>query len=470
MTAASPTTLLDKIWALHRVSERAGGEDLLLVDFNVVHEGPFYAFDALAREGRRVRMPERTFAFADHYVPTAGRGAGTAGIPDPEARTMVEQLAANAARTGIVHFGMDDPGQGIMHVVAPEMGVAQPGALITGSDSHTSTNGAFGALGFGVGASQVKHVLATQTIWMRKPGVMRATIDGTLAAGVSAKDVFLALAAKIGIAGGGGRVLEYAGSTVRAMSMAGRMTLCNLAIDGGARSAIVAPDETTFAWLHGLDYAPAGAQWDEAVAFWRTLRSDDGARFDVEEALDAGGLEPMYTWGTSQDEASPAGGRVPAPDDLPDAGRARRAREALEYMGLAAGTRIADIAVDRVFIGSCTNARLDDLRSAAQVARGRKAVVPAMVVPGSQAVKRAAEVEGLDRIFLAAGFEWRDPGCSMCVGANGDRVAAGQRCVSTANRNSAGRQGRGSRTHLASPASAAACAIAGRLADPRDYL
>jgi 3-isopropylmalate/(R)-2-methylmalate dehydratase large subunit len=465
-----PRTMFDKIFEMHSIRERGEGEALLYVDYNVVHEGPFYAFDGLYQEGRSIRRPAQTVAFADHYVPTLNRERGLDGIADPEARVMVEQLEKNAARSGIIHFGMDHPQQGIMHVAAPELGFVQPGMVVTGSDSHISTNGAFGAFGFGVGASQVKHILATQTVWLRRPKVMRISVDGKLGAGVSAKDVILAIIEKIGISGGAGYVIEYAGSVIRGLTMEGRMTLCNMSIEAGARAGMVAPDEATYAYLLDKPYAPHGKARDDALAFWRTLPGDAGAVFDREVELDGCAIEPMVTWGTCQDEASAISASVPDPQKLADPARRIRAEKALAYMKLKPGMPIRDIRIDRVFIGSCTNARLEDLREAAGVVGGRKVVVPSVIVPGSQSVKRAAESEGLHEIFLGAGFEWRSPGCSMCTGSNGDRVPPGERCASTSNRNFEGRQGRGSLTHLVSPAMAAAAALTGRLADVRDFI
>ncbi len=466
----SAQTLLQKIVDLHTVAAREGGERLLYIDYNVVHEGPFYAFDGLQREGRNVARPMQTVGFADHYVPTTGRERGSAGIADAEARGMVDRLKENAERTGIVHFGIDHPQQGIMHVVAPELGMAQPGMVIVGSDSHTCTNGAFGAFAFGIGASQVKHVLATQTLWVRVPRALRITVDGALCAGVSAKDLALAIIARIGMSGGNGSAIEYAGNAVQALSMEARMTLCNLTIEAGARAGMIAPDEATFDYLIGKPYAPSGAAWTQALAFWKTMRSDADAVFDSEVRIDGSQVQPMVTWGTSQDEACAVSERVPDPRSIDDAARRTRAEHALAYMALKPGTPMRDVAIDRVFIGSCTNARLDDLRAAADVARGRKARIPAIVVPGSRNVKRAAEAEGLHEVFLAAGFEWRDAGCSMCTGANGDLVPAGERCASTSNRNMEGRQGKGSRTHLVSPAMAAAAAVTGRLCDVREFI
>ncbi|MCC6531188.1 MAG: 3-isopropylmalate dehydratase large subunit [Burkholderiales bacterium] len=463
-------TLLKKVVDLHAVARNDDGDLLLYVDYNVVHEGPFYAFDGLAREGREVARPAQTVACADHYVPTTGRDKGTAGIKDAEARDMVERLRQNAERTRIVHFGIDHPQQGIMHVVVPEQGMAHPGMVIVGSDSHTCTNGAFGAFAFGVGASQVKHVLATQTLWVKVPRAMRIDVQGELAPGVSAKDLALAIIARIGMAGGAGAALEYCGSAVRALSMEARMTLCNLTVEAGARSGMVAPDEKTFEYLRELPYAPRGADWEAARSFWQTLPSDPGAVFDSEVSIDGSRLGPMVTWGTSQDEACEVGSRIPEPALIDDPGRRARAERALAYMGIAPGTPLTDIAIDRVFIGSCTNARLDDLRAAARVAAGRKVRIPAIVVPGSRTVKRQAEAEGLHEVLLSAGFEWRDAGCSMCTGSNGDLVPSGERCASTSNRNMEGRQGKGSRTHLMSPAMAAAAAISGRIADVREFI
>jgi len=458
-------TLFEKIWDLHLVAQPQGSaESLLYVDWNLVHEGPFYAFDGLKQDGRAVRRPLQTLAFADHYVPTLKRELGTAGIADAEARVMVEQLERNAAATNIVHFGIGHPQQGIMHVVGPELGFAQPGLLISGADSHTSTYGAFGALGFGVGASQVQHILATQTVWYKKPRNMRITVEGALPANVTAKDLILAIIGKIGIGGAVGHVIEYAGSAIAGLSMEGRMTLCNMSIEAGARAGMVAPDRTTYDYLRGRERVPKGAQWEAALALWQSLPSDPGAKFDREVSLDAAALEPMATWGTAQDEVAPLSGRVPDPASFSDPERRARSEAALSYMELKPGTPLKDVKVDRVFIGSCTNARIEDLREAALVVKGRHATVPAIVVPGSMGVKRAAEAEGLHEVFLAAGFEWRAPGCSMCTGSNGDRVPAGERCASTSNRNFEGRQGRGSRTHLVSPATAAAVAITGTLA------
>jgi 3-isopropylmalate/(R)-2-methylmalate dehydratase large subunit len=460
-------TLFDKIWDRHVITAGSGGDSLLFVDRHYIHEGSFHAFSALAREGRTVRRPELSFAFDDHYVPTAGRDRGIAGVADAEARGLIENIARNAARFGIRHFHLDHAQQGIVHVAAPELGLSLPGLVINCGDSHTATHGAFGALAFGIGASQVKQVLATQCLWQKRPKSMRIVIDGALAAGITAKDVILAIIARIGIGGGQGHAIEYAGSMVRTASMEARMTICNMSIEAGARAGMIAPDDTTFEYLAGRPFAPAGQTWDRALAYWRTLPSDGDARFDRDVPIDAAAIEPMVTWGTNPEEGVPVTGRVPDPAGVADPLRRARMESSLRYMGLTPGTPIGAIAVDRVFIGSCTNGRLEDLRAAAAIAEGRKAVVPTMVSPGSRSVKAAAEAEGLHRIFTAAGFEWRDAGCSMCVGMNGDQVAAGQRSASTSNRNFEGRQGKGARTHLMGPAMAAAAAVTGRITDVR---
>jgi 3-isopropylmalate/(R)-2-methylmalate dehydratase large subunit len=465
---STPRTLFDKIWQRHLVHTSEDGEYLLYVDRNLIHEGPFYAFDALKREGRNFRHPQQTFAFPDHYVPTVGRERGVDGIADPEMRHMVEQLAGNAKRVGIYHFGIDDPRQGIMHVAAPELGVIHPGMTVTGSDSHTATHGAFGAFASGIGASQVKHVMATQTLWWQvKPKTMRVNVDGTLPPGVTAKDVALTIMARLGVSGGAGHVVEYAGSAIRAMSMEARMTVCNMSIEAGARSGMVSPDETTIDYLRGR---PRSDQWEKAAAIWRSLATDAGAPFDRELTIDAASIAPTVTWGTRPEEALAVTASVPDPASGRDTAQRDRIGAALDYMGLAPGTPLSGVKVDRVFIGTCTNGRIEDLRAAAAVAQGRHVVVPAIVVPGSRSVKRQAEEEGLHRVFLAAGFEWRDSGCSMCVASNGDRVPEGERCASTSNRNFEGRQGRGSRTHLMSPAMAAAAAVTGRLTDVRELM
>ncbi len=460
-------TMLEKLWQSHLALEEEG-EALLYVDRALIHEASLHTFAALEGMGRGVRRPEQVFAFSDHYVPTTGREKGVDGIAIPEIRNMVVKLKENTARHGVTLFGIDDPRQGILHIVPPEQGITQPGLLIAGADSHSSTHGAFGCLAFGVGASDMLHVLATQSIWQRKPRNMRITIEGALPAGVSAKDLILAIIAKIGAGGGAGHVLEYAGSTIRSMSMEARMTVSNMSIEAGARAGMIAPDETTFAYLEGRPYSPRGGAWRDAVAHWRTLATDAGASFDREVELDASQLAPMVTWGTSPEHALPITGGVPAPRDVADDDKRAEIGAALDYMGLEPGKPLSEIMVDRVFIGSCTNSRIEDLRAAASVARLGKAVVPAWIVPGSGTVKAQAEQEGLDRVFIAAGFEWRSPGCSLCTAINGDQLKPGERCASTSNRNFRGRQGTGSRTHLVSPAMAAAAAITGRLCDVRE--
>jgi len=466
----APSTLFDKIWQRHVVQERDDGRTLLYVDRHLLQDGSAPAFAMLRQRGLVPRSPERAFATPDHYIPTHSRSL--ADVRDPESARMAQALAEDTAHAGIPMFGVDDARQGIVHVVAPEQGLSQPGMLIVCGDSHTSTHGAVGALAFGIGASEVAHVLATQTIWQRRPKTLRITVDGTLARGVSAKDVILAIIAKIGAAGAAGHAIEYAGSTVRVLSMEGRFTLCNMSIEAGARAGMIAPDETTFAYLERKPFAPQGAAWDRAVETWRALRSDEDARFDREVALDVSHLPPMVTWGNSPEDALPISGRVPDPDEVADADRRTSMQRALAYMGLAPRMKLEDIAIDRVFIGSCTNARIEDLRSAASIVARRRVAdgVQAWVVPGSGLVKAQAEREGLDRIFADAGFEWRFAGCSMCLGTNGDRVAPGERCASTSNRNFVGRQGPGSRTHLMSPAMAAAAAITGRLTDVRTMI
>jgi 3-isopropylmalate/(R)-2-methylmalate dehydratase large subunit len=456
-------TMFDRIWARHVVAEGPGGQSLLYVDRHLLHEGSAAAFARLERSGRRVRRPDLCVATADHYVLTSPG----APVPDAEIGRMVDALAAYTGGQGIVHFGRGDARRGIVHVIGPEQGLTLPGMLLVCGDSHTATHGALGALAFGIGSTEVEHVLATQTLWQRKPRSMRITVDGRLGPGVSAKDVILAIIATLGAGGGVGHALEYAGEAIRAMSMAERMTVCNMSIEAGARAGMVAPDETTFGWLEGRPFAPRGEAWDRALAYWRSLPSDPDAPFAREVRLDGAGIAPTVTWGTSPQDALPITGRVPDPVAIADPARRQSVERALGYMGLAPGMPLTGIAVDRVFIGSCTNSRLDDLRAAAAVARGRRAVVPAWVVPGSGLVKQAAEAEGLDRVFVEAGFEWREAGCSMCVGMNGETAREGERVASTSNRNFEGRQGQGARTHLLSPAMAAAAAVTGRLTDVR---
>ena len=466
---SEPRTMLDKVWAQHVIVARPGGEELLFVDLNLVHEGgTFLAFDQMRAEGRKVRKLKQTLAVTDHYLPSLNRAAGAAGIANPEIRNVVVWLDQHVREFGIEHIGVNDPRQGITHVIGPELGLTQPGLMITCCDSHTATQGALGALAVPIGQStQLRHVLATQTLWQRKPKTLRITIDGALPPYVTAKDVILSVIARIGIGGAVGHAVEYAGSTIRNLSMEGRLTVCNMSIEAGARIGMIAPDDATYEYLHGRPYAPRDADWDRALEYWRTLPSHPDARFDRELALDATTLAPMVSWGTSPEDSSPIGERVPDPASIHDTGRRRRIERALEYMRLAPGTPLSGIKVNRAFIGSCTNARIEDLRAAAQVVQGRRAVVPAMVVPGSTSVKRQAEAEGLHRIFLEAGFEWRDSSCSMCGGSNGDLVPPGERSASTTNRNFEGRQGPGALTHIMSPPMAAAAAVTGCLTDVR---
>jgi 3-isopropylmalate/(R)-2-methylmalate dehydratase large subunit len=460
----TPRTLFDKVWDAHAILTRDDGQTLLAIDRHFVHEGSFHAFGMIAHAGRPVRRPDRTFGVADHYVPSHDRARP---IADAEVANMVDMLKANAATHGIRLFGLDDPRQGIVHVIGPEEGLTLPGLTIVCGDSHTSTHGALGALGFGIGASEVSHVLATQTLWQRRPRTLRITIDGTLGPFVSAKDVILCVIAAIGAGGAVGHVIEYAGSTIRALSLEGRLTVCNMSIEAGARAGMVAPDDTTFAYLHGRPHAPSGAGWDRAIAAWRALPTDDGARFDREVSLHARDIAPTVTWGTSPETAVPVTARVPDPAAETDGRRRAQIVEMLAYMGLAPNVPLAEVPVDRVFIGSCTNGRIEDLRAAAAVLKGRKAAVPGLVTPGSTPVRHQAEAEGLDRIFKDAGLAWGEAGCSMCVGMNGDLVAAGERCASTSNRNFPHRQGQGARTHLMGPAMVAAAAVTGRLTDVR---
>jgi 3-isopropylmalate/(R)-2-methylmalate dehydratase large subunit len=460
----APRTLFDKLWDSHVIVTREDGEALLWVDRHFVHEGSHHAFRAIDARGLGVAEPGLTFGIADHYVPTRGRPF----IADAEIAGMVERLSANAAKHGIRLFDLDDPAQGIVHVVGPEQGLTLPGLVIVCGDSHTSTHGAFGAMAFGIGASEVAHVLMTQTLWQRKPKRMRITVAGSLAKHITAKDLALHVIRTIGADGARGAALEYAGEAIAALSMEGRLTLCNMSIEAGARCAMVAPDETTFAYLRGRPRAPEGADFDAAVAAWRTLATDPGAKFDREVALDASDCAPLVTWGVSPEDALPIGGALPQPATAADPARAAYIRDALAYMGLTPGQKIESIAIDRVFIGSCTNARIEDLRAAAAVLAGRKSRVPGLVSPGSSSVKRQAEAEGLDRIFIDAGLEWAASGCSMCVGMNGDRVGPQERCASTTNRNFRSRQGKDARTHLMSPAMVAAAAVNGRLTDIRE--
>ena len=476
MTATkAPTTLYDKIFEDHVVDRQDDGTCLLYIDRHLVHEvtSP-QAFEGLRMTGRKVHAPTKTLAVVDHNIPTTDRSKG---IAEEESRIQVEALAKNAREFGVEYFNELDIRQGIVHIVGPEQGFTLPGTTIVCGDSHTSTHGAFGALAHGIGTSEVEHVLATQTLIQKKAKNMRVTVDGKLPAGVTSKDIILAIIGEIGTAGGTGYVIEFAGEAVRGLSMEGRMTLCNLTIEGGARAGLVAPDQTTYDYMMGRPAAPKAGAWETALSYWKTLYSDDDAVFDREVHLDAGKIAPLVTWGTSPEDVIAVTDTAPDPESFATPDKRASAQRALDYMGLAPGQPIQDAKVDVVFIGSCTNSRIEDLRSAAQVVQHAflhgKLVAPhvrAMVVPGSGLVKAQAEDEGLDAIFKAAGFDWREPGCSMCLGMNPDRLAPGERCASTSNRNFEGRQGRGGRTHLMSPAMAAAAAIAGHIADVRDFI
>jgi 3-isopropylmalate/(R)-2-methylmalate dehydratase large subunit len=470
-------TLYDKIWDAHAVAQD-GGETVLYIDLHLIHEVTTpQAFAGLRAAGRRVRRPDRTLAVADHNTPTIGQALGVDAVEDPEARLQLQTLGRNVVDHGIEYFPMGDIRNGIVHVVGPEQGRTQPGMTVVCGDSHTSTHGAFGALAQGIGTSEVEHVLATQTLRQAKSKNMRVTVDGQLGPGVTAKDMALAIIGTIGTAGGTGSVIEFAGEAVRGLSMEGRMTLCNLTIEGGARAGLIAPDETTFAYIQGRPAAPKGAAWDMAVSYWKTFFTDADAVFDREVRLRAEDIEPTVTWGTSPEDTLPISGHVPDPASFATPDKRASVERALDYMGLEPGQPITEAKVDVVFIGSCTNSRIEDLRAAAKVAQdaflhGRMVAphVRAMVVPGSGLVSAQAEEEGLDAILKAAGFEWREPGCSMCLGMNPDKLTPGQRCASTSNRNFEGRQGRGGRTHLMSPAMAAAAAIAGHIVDVRTFL
>ncbi|CCG41074.1 3-isopropylmalate dehydratase large subunit [Magnetospirillum molischianum] len=464
---AKPRTLFDKIWDAHLVDVQDDGTCLIYIDRHLVHEvtSP-QAFEGLELAGRRVRHPAQTLAVADHNVPTTDRSRG---IENPESRLQVETLAANAARFGIDYYPMDDIRQGVVHIVGPEQGFTLPGTTIVCGDSHTSTHGAFGSLAFGIGTSEVEHVLATQTLVQKPAKNMRITVKGKAPAGVTAKDIVLAIVGRIGTAGGTGYVIEYAGEAITDLSMEGRMTVCNMTIEAGARAGLIAADEKTFAYVAGKPRAPKGAAFEAAVAYWKTLHTDEGAQFDAEIEIDASTLVPQVTWGTSPEDVIPITGTVPNPAEIADEGKRKAVERSIAYMGLTAGMKATDIPIDVVFIGSCTNGRIEDFRAAAEVFKGRTVAqgVQVLVVPGSGLVKEQAEAEGLDKIFLEAGAEWREPGCSMCLAMNADQLKPGQRSASTSNRNFEGRQGRGGRTHLVSPAMAAAAAITGRLTDVR---
>ncbi len=460
-----PQTLVEKIWNRHAVVRLDGGDVLLYVDRCLMHEGFWWnVTDALKERGLTVRRPGNVIACADHFVPTASRAGGHAGIDDPRRRELILRLENEGRDLGVQVIGMMDPRQGILHVVAPEQGITLPGMVIVGSDSHTSTHGALGTIAFGIGTTEVTHVMATQTLWQTAPKTMRITVNGRLAPAATAKDLILTIVGKLGVGGGAGMFVEYAGPAIEALSIEERLTVCNMSIEFGARAGLIAPDATTFAYLDGRPHAPHGADWDAALAQWQSLHTDADARFDREVTIDGSAVVPMATWGTTLDQVIPIDAPIPDPASEPEAARRDALERALAYMDLRPGQHLSDVAIDRVFIGSCTNGRLEDLRAAAAVVRGRTAAVPAFVSPGSSDVKRAAEAEGLDRIFIAAGFGWHDSGCSMCAAANGDTLAPNQRSAATSNRNFPGRQGPGSRTHIMSPASAAASAIAGRIA------
>jgi 3-isopropylmalate/(R)-2-methylmalate dehydratase large subunit len=469
---SAPQTLFDKVWDSHVVPGASAGEGLpavLYVDLHLVHEvtSP-QAFDSLRMQGRGVRRPDLSLATIDHGVPTADVHLG---IADPLSKIQIDALIRNCEEFGVTLFGLNDPRRGIVHVIGPEQGITQPGMTIVCGDSHTSTHGAFGALAFGIGTSEVEHVLATQTLPQQKPKAMAINVEGELAIGVTAKDVALGIIAEIGTAGATGHVIEYRGSTIRGLSMEGRMTICNMSIEGGARAGMIAPDDVTFAYLEGRPFAPKGKLWEQALDAWRSLPSDEEASFDRQLTVAAADLEPYVSWGTNPGQTLPVSARIPSPDDADDPLQRDSISRALAYMALNPGTPIVDIPIDRVFLGSCTNARIEDLRAASKVVEGRKVAkgVHAMVVPGSGLVKLQAEDEGLDRIFKEAGFEWRDAGCSMCLGMNPDILLPGERCASTSNRNFEGRQGKGGRTHLVSPVMAAAAAVAGHFVDVRSW-
>ncbi|MBX4977112.1 3-isopropylmalate dehydratase large subunit [Rhizobium lentis] len=467
---SAPRTLYDKIWDDHLVDEQADGTCLLYIDRHLVHEvtSP-QAFEGLRMSGRKVRAPEKTLAVVDHNVPTSADRH--LGIKNEESRIQVEQLAKNAAEFNVEYYSENDKRQGIVHIIGPEQGFTLPGMTIVCGDSHTSTHGAFGSLAHGIGTSEVEHVLATQTLIQKKAKNMLVQVDGQLPAGVTAKDIVLAIIGEIGTAGGTGYVIEYAGEAIRALSMEGRMTICNMSIEGGARAGLIAPDETTFEYIKGKPRAPKGEALEQAIAYWKTLKSDEGAHFDRVVKLNAAELPPIVSWGSSPEDVVSVQGIVPNPDEIPDETKRASKWRALDYMGLKPGTKMTDITVDRVFIGSCTNGRIEDLRAAAKVVEGKTvaSTVSAMIVPGSGLVKEQAEAEGLDKIFKAAGFDWREPGCSMCLAMNDDRLKPGERCASTSNRNFEGRQGFKGRTHLVSPAMAAAAAIAGHFVDIREW-
>ena len=463
--ATAPKTMFEKIWANHVVVDRPDGYTLLYVDRHLIHDGSYFAFQRLKNRGLKLRRPDLSFGTPDHYMPTDTRRKED--IVNPNSKRMVTSLAVNGAETGVTVFDIGDRRNGIVHVVGPEQGITLPGITLVCGDSHTSTHGALGCLAFGIGQTEVIHVMATQCLWQKKPRTMRIDIDGELGFGVSGKDVILAIIARIGAAGGTGYVFEYAGSGIRALSMEGRLTICNMSIEGGGRAGMIAPDDTTYQYIAGKPYAPKGAEWDKAMTRWKALPTDDGASFDRTVTLSGPDIAPMVTFGTSPEDAVPVTAAIPDPSTAADSVKRVGLAQALRYMGLKPGTPITDIRVDRVFIGSCTNSRIEDIRAAAQVAKGRKAVVPSWIVPGSGIVKEQAEAEGLDKVFKEAGFEWRETGCSMCLGTNGEIGRPEERIASTSNRNFVGRQGKGVRTHLVSPAMAAAAAVTGQFTDVR---
>jgi 3-isopropylmalate/(R)-2-methylmalate dehydratase large subunit len=467
---ASPRTLFDKIWQNHLVATQEDGTCLIYIDLHLVHEvtSP-QAFEGLRAAGRGLRRPDKTLAVADHNVPTINR---TGRIENDESRIQIETLEQNVKDFGVPYYGINDIRQGIVHIIGPEQGLTQPGMTVVCGDSHTATHGAFGGLAFGIGTSEVEHVMATQTLIQRPAKNMRVTVNGKPPLGTTAKDFILAIIGKVGTAGGTGHVIEFAGEAIRDLSMEGRMTVCNMAIEAGARAGMVAPDETTYDYLKGRPHAPKGAAWEAALTYWKTLPSDAGAAYDKEVVLDAAEIIPFVTWGTSPQDALPITDAVPDPASIADEGRRASVERSIEYMGLTAGQKLTDIKIDTVFVGSCTNGRIEDIRAAAAVAKGRKvaAGIRALIVPGSGLVKEQAEQEGLDKILVEAGFEWREPGCSMCLAMNDDKLRPGERSASTSNRNFEGRQGPGGRTHLVSPAMAAAAAITGHLADVREFL
>jgi 3-isopropylmalate/(R)-2-methylmalate dehydratase large subunit len=466
---AKPHTLYDKIWDDHLIEDDPGGASLIYIDRHVVHEvtSP-QAFEGLRLAGRRVRAPDKTLLVVDHNVPTTNRNLPN---PDPESEAQIKYLAENAKFFDLEYYNEFDKRQGIVHIIGPEQGFVLPGVTLVCGDSHTATNGAFGALAYGIGTSEVEHVLATQTLIQSKSKNMRAVVDGKLPEGITAKDIILAIIGEIGTAGGTGYALEYAGDAITALSMEGRMTVCNMSVEAGAKAGFIAPDQKTYDYLNGRPKAPKGKDWDAALRYWETLRSDDGAHFDREIKLDAAKLPPLVTWGTSPEQVISITGRVPSLDGVTDDAKREAIGRALDYMALKGGEKITDIGINRAFIGSCTNGRIEDLRAVAKIADGKtvNANVSAMIVPGSGLVKEQAEAEGLDKIFVKAGFEWREPGCSMCLAMNPDKLAPGERCASTSNRNFEGRQGYKGRTHLVSPAMAAAAAIAGHFVDIRDW-